>query len=50
VEISHVLQAMGIDREWAMGTLRFSAGRMTTLAEIDRARAVVTAAVRKLGS
>ena len=49
VEISHVLRAMGIDRQWAMGTLRFSVGRMTTLAEIDRARAVVTAAVRKLG-
>jgi cysteine desulfurase len=49
VEISHVLQAMGIDRQWAMGTLRFSLGRTTTLAEIDRTRAVVTAAVRKLG-
>jgi len=49
VEISHVLRAMGIDRQWAMGTLRFSVGRMTTTEEIDRARAVVTAAVRKLG-
>jgi cysteine sulfinate desulfinase/cysteine desulfurase-like protein len=47
-EISHVLQAMGIDREWAMGTLRFSVGRMTTVAEIDRALAVIIAAVGKL--
>ncbi|MBU0968976.1 MAG: cysteine desulfurase [Proteobacteria bacterium] len=48
VEISHVLQAMGIDREWGMGTLRFSVGRMTTVAEIDRTLTVVTAAIRKL--
>ena len=48
VAISHVLQAMGIDQEWAMGTLRFSVGRMTTPAQIDRAITVVTAGVRKL--
>lgn len=48
VAISHVLQAMGIDREWAMGTLRFSVGRMTTPTQIDRAITVVTAGVRKL--
>jgi len=39
---------MGIEREWAMGTLRFSVGRMTTAAEIDRAITVVTAAISKL--
>jgi cysteine desulfurase len=48
VTISHVLQAMGIDRQWAMGTLRFSVGRMTTPAQIDSALAVITAAVGKL--
>ncbi len=48
VAISHVLEAMGLDREWAMGTLRFSVGRMTTAAEIDRALTVIIAAVRKL--
>ncbi|MBU4263446.1 MAG: cysteine desulfurase [Proteobacteria bacterium] len=48
VTISHVLEAMGIDREWAMGTLRFSVGRMTTADQIERAITVVTAAIRKL--
>jgi cysteine desulfurase len=48
VAISHVLQAMGIAPEWAMGTLRFSLGRMTTAAEIDRALEVIPAALRKL--
>jgi cysteine desulfurase len=36
VEISHVLHAMGLPLEWAKGTLRFSVGRMTTEAEIDK--------------
>ncbi|MEW6519282.1 MAG: cysteine desulfurase family protein [Thermodesulfobacteriota bacterium] len=48
VAISHVLQAMAIAPEWAMGTLRFSLGRMTTAAEIDRALAVIPAALSKL--
>jgi len=50
VAISHVLQAMGLAPEWAMGTLRFSVGRMTTADQIERALAVIPAAVRKLGS
>jgi cysteine desulfurase len=37
VNISHVLQAMNVPSEWAMGTLRFSVGRETTVAEIDLA-------------
>jgi len=45
VEISHVLEAMGIPLEWAKGTLRFSVGRMTTEAEIDKAIRVVAEAV-----
>ncbi|MDD3618273.1 MAG: cysteine desulfurase family protein [Desulfobulbaceae bacterium] len=48
VSISHVLSAMGIPEEWAKGTVRFSVGRMTTLAEVDRAAKVVAAAVREL--
>jgi cysteine desulfurase len=37
VSISHVLKAMGVPMEFAMGTLRFSVGRSTTGEEIDRA-------------
>ena len=48
VEISAVLRAMGVPSEWAMGTVRFSVGRGTTGAEIDRAVQVVSAAVRRL--
>ncbi len=48
VEVSHVLQVMDVPLEWAMGTVRFTVGRMTTLEEIDRAISVVVAAVRKL--
>ncbi len=45
VEISHVLEAMDVPLEWAKGTLRFSVGRMTTEAEIDRTIQVVAKAV-----
>ena len=45
VEISHVLEAMGVPLEWAKGTLRFSVGRMTTEAEIDQTIRVVEGAV-----
>jgi len=48
VKISHVLHAMGIPLSWAGGTLRFSIGRYTTDAEIDRAVAVVSEAVKTL--
>jgi len=48
LEISHVLIAMGIPIEWAKGTLRFSVGRMTTEAEIDKTIRVVADAVTKL--
>jgi cysteine desulfurase len=43
-----VLEAMHVPLEWAKGTLRFSLGRMTTVAEIDKAVSVVAAAVQKL--
>jgi len=48
VEISHVLIAMGIPKDWAKGTVRFSVGRMTTEAEIDRTIEVVSKAVFNL--
>jgi cysteine desulfurase len=48
VEISHVLKAMGTPLEWAMGTLRFSVGRMTTQDQIDKTIRVVAEAVNKL--
>ena len=45
VEVSSVLEAMGVPLEYAMGTLRFSVGRYTTSEEIDRAVAEVTRVV-----
>ncbi|MCG3153773.1 MAG: Cysteine desulfurase IscS [bacterium] len=48
IVISHVLQAMQVPREYAMGTLRLSVGRYTTEEEIDRAVTVLAAGVRKL--
>ena len=33
--------AMNVPEDWAKGTVRFSVGRMTTEAEIDRAIEVV---------
>jgi len=47
VKISHVLEAMGTPLDWAKGTLRFSVGRMTTEAEIDKTIRVVFDAVNK---
>ncbi|MBN2185032.1 MAG: selenide, water dikinase SelD [Candidatus Krumholzibacteriota bacterium] len=48
VDISSVLQAMSVPEETAMGTVRFSTGRMTTGDEIDRALEAVIAAVKRL--
>jgi len=48
VQISHVLEAMKIPEEWAKGTVRFTTGKMTTAADIDRALEVIIAAVKKL--
>ena len=41
VEVSHVLAAMNIPKEYAMGTLRLTVGRFTTEDEIDRAIAEI---------
>ena len=36
IQASHVLLAMGVSSELARGTVRFSLGRHTTEAEIDK--------------
>jgi cysteine desulfurase len=48
VEPSHVLVAMGVSRDLALGTVRFSLGRETSLADIERAVEVVPAVVAKV--
>ena len=48
VEVSHVLQAMNLPTEYAMGTLRLTVGRFTTANEIDRAVAEITEVVGSL--
>jgi cysteine desulfurase len=50
VEISHVLEAMGVPLDWAKGTLRLTTGRMTTGTDIDTAVEVISAAVKRLRS
>ena len=47
-EPSYVLRALGRDERLAESSLRFSLGRFSTLAEVDAAVRVVTAAVRRL--
>lgn len=47
-EPSHVLAAMGYDRNLAKGSLRLSLGSTTTEADIDRACAVIPNAVAQL--
>ncbi len=48
IDISPVLTAMGIPMEYAMGTIRFSVGRMTTSDEIERAIKEIVATVKKI--
>jgi cysteine desulfurase len=48
IEVSAVLAAMQVPLDYAMGTIRFSTGRMTTADEIDRALAIVVAAAHSL--
>jgi cysteine desulfurase len=45
---SHVLEAMGIPRELAAGSLRLSLGRTTTDADVDEALAAIPPAVERL--
>jgi len=48
VEPSPVLSAMGLEPERAVGSLRLSTGRWTTVDEIERAAALLVAAIRRL--
>jgi cysteine desulfurase len=48
VEPSHVLVAMGMPRDLALGAIRFSLGRETSQADIDRAVEVFPAVVAKV--
>ena len=50
VELSHVLSAMAVPLEYAMGTVRFSVGRFTTAEEIDLAAAEVARVVNGLAA
>jgi cysteine desulfurase len=50
-EVSHVLQAMGIPREWARGALRLTLGRWTSFSDVDKtvdALVRITRNIRKL--
>lgn len=47
VKISHVLRAVEVPMHWAKGTLWLTTGRMTTAPEVDRAAAVIVAAVQE---
>jgi cysteine desulfurase len=48
VEPSHVLVAMGVPRELALGTVRFSFGRESSLGDVERAAEVVPTVVAKV--
>jgi cysteine desulfurase len=48
VEPSHVLVAMGVSLDWAMGAVRFSLGRSTTAEEIDYVIECAEPIVRRL--
>lgn len=47
LEPSHVLRAMDVPEDLALGSVRFSVGRFTTAAEIEAAIAAVARAVRE---
>eukprot|EP01006_Ploeotia_vitrea_P007471 TRINITY_DN17143_c0_g1_i1.p1 TRINITY_DN17143_c0_g1~~TRINITY_DN17143_c0_g1_i1.p1 ORF type:complete len:401 (+),score=172.91 TRINITY_DN17143_c0_g1_i1:2-1204(+) len=48
VQISAVLQAMKVPVEYAMGTVRLSVGKPTTLADVDECAAAIVTAVQNL--
>ncbi len=50
-EISHVLQAIGLEPDLAMGCIRLSTGKMTTMQEVrEAARQIVDAALPLMGT
>ncbi len=48
VEVSHVLAAMGVETGVAMGTVRFSVGRFSSVEEVEEAARRVLAVARRL--
>ena len=48
VEPSHVLVAMGVPRELALGAIRFSFGRESTVEDVDRVAELMPAVVAKV--
>ncbi|MDY6873277.1 MAG: selenide, water dikinase SelD, partial [Chloroflexota bacterium] len=48
IDLSHVLKAMQVPIDYAMGTVRFSVGRHTTADEIDRAVEIMVKSLRLL--
>lgn len=50
VDVSHVLRAMRVPVEYAMGTIRLSVGRKTTKGEIKRALAEIRTVIQRLKS
>jgi cysteine desulfurase len=48
LEPSHVLLALGLSREWALGSLRLTLGRFTTCQHLERVLAVLPSIVEKL--
>ena len=48
VDVSPVLTAIGLEDDFAMGTIRFSVGRYTTEKEIDRAAGIIIDSVNRL--
>jgi cysteine desulfurase len=45
ITVSKVLQAMRVPLDYAMGTLRFSVGRGTTIDQIDRAVEIIASSI-----
>jgi len=48
VKVSSVLQAMQVELEYAMGTVRFSTGKMTTAEEVKETAAIFVDTLRRL--
>jgi cysteine desulfurase len=48
IDVSPVLTAIGLETDFAMGTIRFSTGRLTTEDEIIRASEIITGIVSRL--
>jgi cysteine desulfurase len=48
IEPSHVLVAMGVPRELALGAIRFSLGRESTMADVERVAEVLPGVVAKV--